>query len=114
MKNEKSIEHRNWLGEQCNLPLEKLIEEPNCEMMCPDGVVGCPECKKCAEANAFWLYGEKEKRFTKAEIKMIDSLWDNEKGFLGDDDCVLERRNRPITCLKHICVGCKLSPFLGN
>lgn len=118
MMNEKSIEHRNWLGEQCNLPLEKLIEKPNCGMKCPDGVIGCPECKKCAENKAFWRAGEKEGRFTKAEIKMIDALWNKTDGFLRKDGCILAdkmgRKFMPVVCLRHVCIGCRLSPYLKN
>ena len=105
-------DHKNWLGERCNLPLEELIAVPNCGLKCPNGHSHCPECNLCGPNKGYYKAGELIERFTDSEIEFIEGLFDKKDGFKGPFDCVLPRHLRSITCLKHICKGCKLSPYL--
>ena len=78
---------------------QKLIDKNPCNIPddCPDGIPTCG-CSHCAESHGFWNDHER-KQFSDAENKLIDSKWNKEKGYLGDNGCKLPRKLMPINCL---------------
>lgn len=84
------------------MPLEWLIANP----LCPECRLGINfDCCKanCLAQKGYFKDGEKEKRFTEAEVKLIESQWNKQTGFLRDDGCILERRLMPEFCLRFTC-----------
>ncbi len=81
---------------------ETLALEPNCGRSCGDNYPQCG-CHQCAQYGGFYAPGEKEQTFTERERVFIDSMWDSEKGFLGELGCRLPRHLRSMACLRNIC-----------
>ena len=79
-----------------------LALEPDCGRSCGDQYCQCG-CHQCATYNAFYAPGEKEQSFTEREQTFIDSMWNPEKGFLGELGCRLPRSLRPMACIRNIC-----------
>ena len=95
-------ERKQLLIKLKRLPLEQLIESPNCNFECPDNKkFACCVDEGCGRGH--FKKDEKEERFTEEDIKLIDSLWDKQTGFLRPHHCALPRRLMSINCLRHIC-----------
>ena len=106
------IPPRQVLINQRQAALDKVAEdavraalalEPDCGRTCGDKYPQC-DCHKCAQQKGFFTPEEKEKSFTEQERAFIDSMWDPDKGFLGELGCRLPRTLRPIACIRNICI----------
>ena len=81
---------------------ETLALEPDWGRTCGANYLHCG-CHHCARYGGFYAPEEKEQAFTPPQRALIDSMWDNEKGFLGERGCRLPRLLRSMACLQNIC-----------
>jgi len=87
------LEYALWRKKQMALPIEELIKEPNCKLLCPQGREFCCGCDKCT---SYPIVQALKDKFSK--------LWDEKTGFYRErQGCVLERKDRPEACLRMIC-----------
>ena len=84
------------------LPLEQLIEKPNCNFECPGEKFICCVEEGCGHGH-FTKNEKQERGFTEEDIILIDSLFDKDAGFLTPTGCNLPRKLRSINCLRHVC-----------
>jgi hypothetical protein len=84
-----------------NLSLVELIAVPNCGFLC-DGKFACG-CCDCAKYKGYYEINEIKERFSDEQKKIIDSEFDNIKGWLVDSGCKLPRNLRSMKCLKTVC-----------
>jgi len=89
-----------------NKSLLELIENPICDMNCPNGHPDC--CNNiCVQCKGAYSDLEFELRFTQVERNLINGLWDEQNGFLGAEGCKIPRPLRSRSCLEFICQGVK-------
>ena len=94
----------NMLYSENKDKLQELIDKPNCGFNCPPGKPFCCDHKGCIRIyREFWTDEEKAERFSEEDLAEIDKVFDEKKGFLRDDGCVLPRKLRPFTCLAAKC-----------
>lgn len=96
-------EYRKWRNIQQALPIEELIEKPNCNFVCPEGREFQCGCNECGKHKGFYIPGERERRFTKEENEIIDSVFFENVGFLTKDGCALTRKLMSDACLRSVC-----------
>ena len=89
-----------------NLPLESLIEAPNCGFNCPKGKVlgegfDCC-CGDCGEYEGFFKDKDRD-RLSKEDFVEIESLR-TENGWHTVNGCNLPRSLRSEDCLRTVCL----------
>jgi len=86
------------------LPIDDLINEPDCDHNCPPCRPDGCDCCFCHEHKGYYKNGEMNVRnFTENEIEMINEMLEKPEGCLGEKGCMLPRRLRSEACLRARC-----------
>lgn len=100
------------------LPVEQLIEKPNCGLKCPKDKPFSCGCEKCwKNGKSYYEFGEQNLRFSKEDIKLIESLWDEATGWMREKECIFSMMGRrdlmSWLCLRFICSECRREDIDG-